>query len=505
MSADAKPDGDRSGRRPGKDRREARPARGGSAGKGGGPGKRKVTARFLASLALVRLEETPSALVPDMLTMIEAEQQLSSRELRFLQELVYGVLKHRLTLDCVISAFLDARISSLHPYTLQALRLGVYQLLFLDGVPPFAAISESVNLIGNRFKGDKSLVNGLLRSLTRESNKVEEGFDRGGASLRKRLNLPHGKVVFFSRSIFTAPEENRAEFLGQVYSLPPWLVERWLGRYDAAVVEGALTAANQRPRVSARYNRLRTDRDGLLRRLATEGVVARPGLREEALLIDVGPAEVARTSAFKEGLLYLQDESAMKVAAALEPKSGERVLDLCSAPGGKATHVAELTANGAEIVAVDHDERRAARILENCERLGIRGVTTRTLNLLHEKEAHDLPEELQKPFDGVIVDAPCSNTGVLARRPEVRWRVSMEAIQNLAEQGGKLLTRALAMTGPGGRLIYSTCSLEPEENSELVQRVLATNPKAHLVREEETFPTPGGPDGSYFAVVSVDG
>ena len=417
--------------------------------------------------------------------------------------MVYGVLRRRLTLDCIIAAYAKESISRVEPDCLAVLRLGLYQLLFMGGVPPFAAISESVELLKNRHAGVRAFANGLLRSVEREANLQEVGMDRGGASERKRLPLPSDKVVFFSRNVFADPEQSRALHLAQLHSVPPFLVERWLARHDRAVVESMLQACNRKPQVSVRANMLRADREGLIRRLMSENLVAGPGALPESVRFEESPANVIGSAAFKEGLFYVQDEASMKVARALEPGPDERILDLCAAPGGKTTHLAELSGGRAEIVAVDRNESRLAMVRENCERLGLKNVTVVRWDPLKPSHEAPLPEPLKQQFDAVLLDVPCSNTGVLARRPEVRWRVSLEAIRDLAEQSRKLLACAVKMVKPGGRLLYSTCSLEAEENQDVVTRTLVANPSLRHVRSEEALPSPGGPDGGFLALFEV--
>lgn len=500
------------GRKPGA--RGGRPFAGGATGRSGGfrsgprPAPRAPEApspRRLALDVLERVEQSRSAKAADIAQELGVDSKLDGRGRRFFQELVYGVLRRRITLDCVISAYSKEPIQRLEPDCLQALRLGIYQLLFLDGVPPFAAVSESLNLLQYRHPGVRALANAVLRGASRELNRIDASEDRGGASPRKRLPVSETKVAFFSRNIFIDPEENRALYLAQVHSHPPFLVERWLQRYDRAVVEGILAAGNRKPLTSVRVNRLKTDREGLMRRFVAEGIPARPGILSEALLLDATPSEAVASGAFTEGLFYLQDEAAMKVAPALEPKPDERLLDFCSAPGGKATHLAELTADRARIVAVDRDPVRLARIAENCTRLGIKSVTPVQFNPAEMREDGPLPpEELRGTFDAAILDVPCSNTGVLARRPEVRWRLSLEAILTLSERGRQLLGQAAKFVRHGGRIIYSTCSLETEENDGAIERALVANPGLELLRQEETLPTPHGPDGGYFAILKRD-
>lgn len=437
-----------------------------------------------------------------MLADLDATEKLDARSRRFLLELVYGILRRRMTLDCILAAYSNEPLARLDTDCLQVLRLGLYQLVFLDGVPPFAAVSESVDLVHRRHEGVRSFVNGVLRSIEREMQRVEIGLDRGGASPRKRLALGNEHVAFFSKPVFTDPKESRALYLAQIHSVPVFLVERWLARHDAAVVEAILEGSNRKPPVTARIQRLRTNRDSLLRRLVAEGLVARPGILDEAIQLDAAPMDIVRSAAFKEGLFYMQDEAAMKVAHAVAPKPGERILDLCAAPGGKATHLAELASDEIEVVAVDRDARRLERVTENMQRLGLKGVKPVVWDPLGDAP---VPEEARGIFDAVLLDVPCSNTGVLARRPEVRWRVSVDAIRELADQGRRLLHAAVKSVRPGGRLVFSTCSLEGEENEDAVKRALVANPRLELVHREETLPSPNGPDGGFFAVFHVGG
>ncbi len=459
--------------------------------------------RALALEALLRLDASRTLQVPECLDQVAGAAQLDGREQRFLQELVYGVLRHRMTLDCVIAAFTRGSLGDVEDDCLQVLRMGVYQLFFLDAVPPFAAVSESVNLMRRRHEGVQSMVNGVLRSIARDANKVDVGLDRGGASPQKRVPVSDKSVVFLPRAVFCDPADNLALHLGQVYSQPPFLVERWLKKHDRAVVEEILASGNRRPQVSARVNRAKIDREGLARRLLTEHVTARVGILPESLIFDVSAREAVHTRAFEDGLFYLQDEAAMKVAPALDPKPGERILDLCAAPGGKATHLAELTGDQATIVAVDRDAERLALVADNCRRLGVKSVTPFAFDLLEHDTTQPLPEPLRAKFDAVLIDVPCSNTGVLARRPEVRWRVSEPAIVRLAEQARRLLSAAVPLVRHGGRIVFSTCSLETEENEGAVERALVANPGLILVSQSETLPSQNGPDGGFLAVFDV--
>lgn len=455
-------------------------------------------ARSVAVEALLRFEQSRSPRIADVLEEMRFDDRLDLRGRRFANELIYGLLRHRTTVDCIIGAFARERLADLEPLCLNALRLGVYQLLFLDGVPPFAAISESVDLVAHRHLGIKNLVNGLLRGIQRESKKVDLEEDRGGASPRKRLDIGGRKVVFFTRSVFCDPQENLALYLSQVHSHPPFLVERWLARHSAELVESMLLAGNRKPRVYLRANVLKIARDALILELAKEGIASEPGSLPESVVVDSSIEDLLRTRAFADGAFYLQDEAAMKVAKVLAPRAGERILDVCAAPGGKATHLAELSGDAAAILAVDADATRLPRLEENLARLGLRSVTP----LAFDPLAQDPRALLERggPFDAILLDVPCANTGVLARRPEVRWRVTEPVILKLADQARALFESVLPLLRTGGRIALSTCSVEPEENEEQATRLQVAHPQLERIAQAETLPSVGGPDGGYVAV-----
>ena len=253
---------------------------------------------------------------------------------------------------------------------------------------------------------------------------------------------------------------------------------------------------NSPGRLCLRTNALRTSRETLLQSLADAGVAAHPGDAPEAVWID-SPARVNSLPGFSEGWFSVQDESAMHAARLLAPRPGERVLDLCAAPGGKSTHLAELMQNEGSIVAVDVREDKLERIRENCARLGVTIVQTH----LSDIEKPSLPPG---EFDAILLDVPCSNTGVLGKRPEARWRLRARDMAELAALQRRLLAFAASRLAPRGRLVYSTCSIEPEENRQVIESVLAE--QLDLQRETEQHHRPGQPaDGGYQALLCRSG
>ncbi len=383
-----------------------------------------------------------------------------AEEHRFVRELVLGVLRRRLTLDAVHAAFGRRALDDLDPPVRAAVRAGLYQMLFMDGVPDHAAIAETVGAAPERGRG---YVNAVLRSVQRESNTVDEGRDRGGASPTKRLARPGRTVTFFSRAVFPDPEESRPAWLSVVYSHPLWLVERWLARDDEAVVIARMEADNAPASTTLRPRAGRVDAAGLLKRLRHEDLPAARIEREGADAVAVAPGtrKLLTSRAFKRGLFSVQALEQMDAVEVLDAQPGETVWDACAAPGGKTTQLAERLEGHGRVVATDASAGRLERVHENLQRLGLTNVDVEVFDILGDTAPPGVPEG---GFDAILLDAPCSNTAVLGRRPEARWRLDTDAVTNLAERQRRLIDAVRQHLAPGGRLIYSTCSLEPEEN-----------------------------------------
>lgn len=455
--------------------------------------------RKIAAQILAEVHRSRSVFAADRIDVACRSERLDKRDRRFLTELVFGVLRHQLTLDCVLESFVQRPLSELHRSVHETLRLGVFQMLYLDGVPVFAAIDESVKAVAGPVRL-RSFVNGVLRAVDREVRRLPIERDRGGASVQKRLQIGTRKVCFFPRKIFADPAEDEALYLTQLYSHSEFLVRRWLARFGRERTEDILRQQNETPRLCVRANRLRVTRDELLDRLARDQVRCHPGGDPMAVIVEAPPTELLRSKSFRAGLCTVQDETAMKVAPAVEAKAGERVLDLCAAPGGKSTHLAELTDDQATVLAVDRAGARLDLLADSIVRLGLQSVHRIEFDPL---PAGDLPEPFRQPFDRVLVDAPCSNSGVMGRRPEARYRFGAERLESLAGVQAGLLRWAARRLAPGGRLVYSTCSLEEEENGRQVQSFLESHPSFQLQREELTLPAAGGADGGYFACLGL--
>jgi 16S rRNA (cytosine967-C5)-methyltransferase len=450
--------------------------------------------RDIAVLALRDREGNVSAHLDRLL----GEGGLSPQDKALARELALGVLRRRTTLHEVLRAFLQTPNRKLPAPLEEILQVAVYQMLFLERVPTFAAVNEAVEQ-ATRFHHHRKtgLVNGVLRNLSREMSPAEEGPPPLAGDI-----LPSDPRSFrkFTRNVFPDPAENPVGYLTMALSLPKRLAERWIDQRGSleAAVKVALQA-NARAPLIFRVNRLKGSVASVAAALASEGVQTVPHDNGRSL-VATDWVNVRDLKAFAEGLIQPQDPTATAVVEAAGPSPGARVLDFCAAPGTKTTHLAETMDNRGSVTAVDISPERLTKIEENCRRLGVDIVTP----LLAEKVGG-----LEvRSFDLAIVDAPCSNTGVLARRPEARWRFSEEKVQALAADQRQLLSLASRFVRQGGRLVYSTCSIEPEENGDVARWAAARVEGLQLSREELTLPAGAEDprrwrDGGYFAIFRV--
>ena len=433
-----------------------------------------------------------------------AEADLSGLDKALARELALGAVRRKGTLEAVLSAFLKSPGQALPGPVRQALHVGLYQILFLERVPAFAAVNEAVEQVSRFHHRSKAgLVNGLLRSVAREVSPVLEGKPPHAPDV-----LPLGPATYrqVARAIFPDPAAEPAAYLAAAMSLPPALARRWLER--AGSLEAAMALAvhsNTRAPLILRVNRLKADLETAAAALAGDGVRTAPHANGRSLVVE-GWVNVRELAAFRDGLIQPQDPSASAVIDAAAPQPGMNVLDFCAAPGAKTTLLAELMRNEGRIVATDVSPDRLARIDDNCRRMGIAIVTT----LLADK----VGSLTAQSFDLALADVPCSNTGVLARRAEARWRFDETRLAALAADQRTLLSMAAQFVRPGGTVVYSTCSVEPEENAQVARWAVqqarrGSGPAAlQLVREELTLPAGADDprqwhDGGYFAVFRV--
>jgi 16S rRNA (cytosine967-C5)-methyltransferase len=414
---------------------------------------------------------------------------LSPQDRRFVTQLVFGVIRRTATLDALVRPFVSRPFHEVEPPLVDALRVGAFQLAFLTHVPKHAAVHETVSLAEHLGRPRATgFLNGVLRRVAEAV--TDEFVDypwtdtvpfEGGAEPRYRK---------LTRDLLPDPERDFPGYLAAGFSLPRWLADRWLSRHDRDECGRLGFWFNAPPPLWLRVNPLKTDRDLYRLQLAARNIDAEPGDHPQSLRLLDGAA-VRELPGYADGEFTVQDLSSMAVASALAPRPGWSVLDLCAAPGGKTTHLAELMKDRGRIVACDIDPRRLGTVTALCQRLRVTIVEPHLL----DKDDTDPPAG---PFDAALVDVPCSNTGVLGRRPEVRWRLRPNEFEDLIRLQTRLLLTALDRVKPGGVVVYSTCSIEPDENGGVVQAVRRV--VRGLTVEAEADAVPGRPaDGGYWA------
>lgn len=370
------------------------------------------------------------------------------RDKNLFTEIFYGVIRNKLYLDYVIDNFSKTPLHKMDKEVLMGLRVGVYQLFFLDRVPARAAIYESVEAVklllpaGN--KGAVSFTNGVLRNINRKGDQLT----------------------------FPSKAESRKKYLSVKYSYPIWIINRFLSQYGFEKTEKILKAGNKRAEVIYRFNHLKMKKDEFEKSLNQDGIKYEKSFLDSFYRLKEvdNPAE---TEVFKKGAAYIQGTSAGLASLLLDPKPGMNVLDLAAAPGGKTTHLAALMKNTGQITALDISQSRLNLIRENVERLGVKNV------VLKEKDAAEYQDN--KKYDRILADLPCSGLGLIASKPEIKWEKNELIIKKMASLQYDIISNNLSKLKPGGKFLYSTCTLSQEENQGLINRILTENNNFELV------------------------
>ncbi|HEY0173857.1 MAG TPA: 16S rRNA (cytosine(967)-C(5))-methyltransferase RsmB [Pyrinomonadaceae bacterium] len=429
--------------------------------KPGGASRKVSPARRAASEILRRVEDEGAFAAP-LLAGLPATLTTEDRALCY--ELTLGVLRRQLWLDRALEHFSGRQAGKLDAPVRRALRLGLFQLRFLSRIPAHAAVNESVNAAhASGFRSAAPFINAVLRRATREPD-----FD------------PAALV------------EDPLEKIAVETSHPPWLIRRWAEAFGREEAAGFARANNDSAPASFRVNTLDAGEERLVEDLRNSGVVVTPSLVAPGAwrLEGGGGASAAVRTLAGEGRVYMQDEASQLVAHVVGARPGERVLDACAAPGSKTTHVAALADDRARVVAGELHAHRLRLLAETCRRLGARGVSVVGLN------AEAALPFADGAFDRVLVDAPCTGTGTLRHNPEIRWRLARESFRELASVQSRILSEAARVVRRGGRLVYSTCSVEREENEDVVAAFLHSNPD---FKQVEAAPAPAAlllPDGA---------
>ncbi len=407
---------------------------------------------------------------------------LSDRDRRLMTEIVYGTVKARGTLDWYLAQCTERRLKKIGGTVLNILRMALYQMLYMDKIPVSAAVNEAVELAKKENSAAGKFVNGVLR-----------GF------LRKKDD-------------FTFPDkkEDEAGYLALKMFHPKWLIKKWLKYYGRSGTKALCAFNNGAAPVCIRVNTLKTDREKLMRVLTALGAKAEPSRWSSDGIILKKQPQLALLFRQLPGAFYVQDESSMTAAKIVNPLPKETVIDLCAAPGGKATHMAQLMGNTGRIIASDIYEHKLSLIKENAKRLSVRNIET------YLADAAEVKKEWLHMGDKVLVDAPCSGLGVLRRRAEARWLKDRNSLKAFPPLQLKILETAEKYVKEDGRLIYSTCTLEQQENHYLIKEFLARNPEweyagfphpltGEEIEELQLLPQEDNTDGFYVCVLKRKG
>jgi 16S rRNA (cytosine967-C5)-methyltransferase len=438
-------------------------------------------ARSLAVKILTRVERTDSYL--DKLIDYEIKtEQLNDYDKSLLNEICHGVIRWMRRLDWFLNGFYRGQWEKCMPEVKNTLRVALYQILFLNKIPDYAAVNEATEFV-KRISTQKhaDVVNGLLRTIIRTKDEL----------------------------IYPTREIDEIKYLGIMHSHPNWMVKRWIQRFGFDEAEKLAEANNKRPILTARINTLKIKKEEFLQRLTEKNIVYRFCKYTENFITLRLMSKLYLDEDFNSGCYAVQDESAGLVSKLLDPRETDLILDMCAAPGGKSAHISQLLNNKGRIIAVDKYDAKIKMLKENSERLGVTNtefVQDDALEFINEAV-------IGNAFDKILLDAPCSGLGVLSKKPDIRWKREIEDIINLSKIQRGMLENASKYLKPGGVLVYSTCTTEPEENIDVVKDFLASHPEfsvdnaaryvsKDLVNEEgfvETFPHRHGVDGSFAA------
>lgn len=369
------------------------------------------------------------------LALKKSLKDMELKDKNFITEVVYGTMKYRIKLDYIIDSVSNTPVRKMKPLVRNNLRIAVYQMFYMDKVPESAAINEAVKIMHNRkIKQLSGFVNAVLRNIARNKTKI----------------------------VFPDPKKNPKEYLSVVYSIPDWIIQLWLKEYGFTETERICEALNKKARVTIRINRLIAEKEQVMKELREQGVIVEEGnLLQESLYLK-NTSDISMISSYNKGLWIVQDESAMLVAHVLNPQKGEVVLDMCSAPGGKTTHIAELMQNEGTLIAWDIHPHKIELIKHNARRMHLNIIDARL-----EDAAKYNPSCYEK-FDRVLLDAPCLGLGIMKRKPDIRYNKKEEDLSAVIKLQKQMINNACKYLKPGGILVYSTCSITKEENEEVV-------------------------------------
>lgn len=369
---------------------------------------------------------------------------LEHKDRSFASEILYGTLRNKLKIDYMISRFSKTGLDKMSPWAINIIRTAVYQIFYMDRVPEFAAVNEAVEIAKSKDRKAAAFVNGLLRGILRNKeafNKVEVKDSVGRMSIE--------------------------------YSHPEWFIKKYLPIYGEEFLCRWMEKNNTPSNMTVRINTLKIDTDGASRLFMQKGIGVKKGIVPEALILE-GYGMIEKSHEYSGGLITIQDESSMLASHVLNPSPGSNVLDMCSAPGGKATHMAQLMKDSGEIKAFDLYPHKIKLIKDNAFRMGLHIIKAQ------EGDAAKHNAELDNSADFLLLDAPCSGLGLMRKKPEIRWRVSEGDIMDLSKVQKGILSNVSGYVKPGGHMVYSTCTITMEENEDVLEDFLEANSEFYV-------------------------
>jgi 16S rRNA (cytosine967-C5)-methyltransferase len=414
----------------------------------------KNSPRSLASHILTRIEEERAFAEPLLDSFLSRNILALQKDRNLCTQLVYGTLRMRNRIDWILRTFYKGDYESMERGLKNILRVALYQIIFTDRIPSYAAVDEAVKITKEEYSGRDRLVNGILRNALRKMDEIQ--YPRFDEDPERHISLYH--------------------------SHPLWLVRKWMRELGAEETHKLCRSNNEIPPLTLRVNELKMTRSEVIEKFSAEGVEARPTMISpdgvEVSGLSVPPGEMAL---FKAGMFQFQDEASQLVSYLLNPKPGDRVLDLCAGSGIKTTHMAALMKNRGTILALDIQGKKLSSLKEMSRRMG-----ASIIDCMTGDAAEDLGERYHGKFDRVLVDAPCSGLGTVRRKPEIKWHTTKKAIENMATLQKKILNRSASYLTKGGILAYSTCTIAYEENEEIVRDFLETNKEFRCSRPSGT-------------------
>jgi 16S rRNA (cytosine967-C5)-methyltransferase len=456
-------------------------------------GQKPKPARTIAITVLNQFDKAPkhnyAATILNKLLHQTSEKQRTT-------DLVFGTLRNRSAIDVVITKLADCPIQRIPAKILNIIRISAYELIYSPQTAEYAIVNEAVeNTKTIAGKKQTGFVNAILRQITRHIQNRQ--IPLSDTDPKRTLPQTLSTGCEFDTRILPEPKLSPADYFSSAFSLPKWLVNNWMAEFGQEKIRQICFASNRKPSIYIRPNTLETTILQLAEKFRQAEIDCEISA-DESMINVKSPHAIDRLPGFTEGLFSVQDITASQAIKAFQPQPAQTILDLCAAPGTKTTQLAELAGDKAKIIATDIDSNRLEMVRENSDRLGLNSVTIAPYEKL-EKITAEIG-----PFDCILLDVPCSNTGVLAKRPEVRLRITPKAISKLTKTQSRLLETTAAMIKPKGKICYSTCSIQKAENNQLVKQFLQNNPGFELESELLTLPSAEGfdHDGGYVAIIT---